>query len=80
MRCITAEERDVLQASFTISEEDERGDFGEAPPGINDIGDRLANLGNLRWVDVGNDGEVAVITPRGRLALACHAAVNARMA
>lgn len=80
MRCITAEERDVLQASFTISEADERGDFSESAPDINDIGDRLAKLGNLRWVDVGDDGEVAVITQRGRLALACHAAVNARMA
>jgi hypothetical protein len=68
-----------LQASFTISEADERGEFSESEPDINDIGDRLAKLGNLRWVDVG-DGEVAVITSRGRLALACFAAVNARMA
>lgn len=79
MRCITAEERDVLQASFTISEADERGDFTESDPDISDIGDRLAKLGNLRWVGVGNDGEVAVITPRGRLALACFAAMNVRI-
>lgn len=85
MRCITAEERDLLLDAA-------RPDPGyvEDPDDLEDMSDRevvlldsLVRRGNaINEVMICGNGracKIPTITPRGRLAIACYDAMNARV-
>jgi hypothetical protein len=80
VRCITAEEREILLVTaHPVPETDDGAAACDGwSDGENSALDRLERVGNVAPVNrFGLD--FSVITPRGRLALACHAAVNVRM-
>ena len=76
MRCITAEERDaLLEASLPLPGGGDIEVLGEMSERRMALYGRLAAIGDVRDVAIDGD-DFPLITPRGRLALACYAAVH----